>query len=312
VLPVVRGAELMEPPELSDAVQRDDHVVSDDPQVIVRVHRPVDLDAPAPCVFSIHGGGYVIGSYDMDDAKLDRWCQLFGIVGVSVEYRLAPETPSPGPLEDCYDALKWTVDHADEIGVDATRVGITGVSAGGGLCAALALLARDRGEIDVQAQLLDCPMIDDRQTTVSSQLDDLMIWSRVSNTFGWTSYPGALHGGDDVPTTRLRRAPTTCPDSQRPTCASVVPTDSATRTSPTRCGSTGPACTRSCTSIPVPHTASGSSPTRRSRSGTWPIQRTGSGASSSASPEPATPTLGLLGRRSSRDREQANRYCQRR
>lgn len=199
VLPVVRDAELMERPELSEAVQRNDHVVSDDPRVVVRVHRPVDLDAPAPCLFSIHGGGYVIGSYDMDDAKLDRWCQLFGIVGVSVEYRLAPETPFPGPLEDCYDALRWTVDHADEIGVDVARVGITGVSAGGGLCAALAMLARDRSEIDVQFQLLDCPMIDDRQTTVSSQLDDPMIWSRVSNAFGWKSYLGALHGGDDVP-----------------------------------------------------------------------------------------------------------------
>jgi acetyl esterase/lipase len=198
-LPEVRVAELAPPPELSDAVDREDHVVSTDPEVLVRVHRPVDLVTPAPCLFSIHGGGYVIGSYDMDDAKLDKWCRMFGIVGVSVEYRLAPETAYPGPLEDCYSALKWTRDHADEIGVDPARIGITGISAGGGLCAALALLVRDRGEIDVRFQLLDCPMLDDRQVTESSQLEDLVIWSKVSNAFGWKSYLGELHGSDGVP-----------------------------------------------------------------------------------------------------------------
>jgi acetyl esterase/lipase len=199
VLPIVREAEFAPPPELSDAVERIDHVVSTEPAVSVRVHRPIGLDAAAPCVYSIHGGGYVVGSNDMDDAKLDRWCQDLGVVGVSVEYRLAPETPYPGPLEDCYAGLQWTYDHADEIGVDRDRIGITGISAGGGLCAGLAILARDRGEIPIRWQLLDCPMIDDRQQTVSSQIDGLLIWSRVSNAFGWRSYLGDLHGSDDVP-----------------------------------------------------------------------------------------------------------------
>ena len=89
------------------------------------------------------------------------------MVGVSVEYRLAPETPYPGPLEDCYAALRWTYDHADELGIDRTRIGIYGLSAGGGLAAALALLARDRGEVPLAFQLLDCPMLDDRQPTPS-------------------------------------------------------------------------------------------------------------------------------------------------
>lgn len=198
-LPEVRVAEFAPPPELSDAVRRQDHTVSEDPEVLVRIHTPDGLAAPAPCLFSIHGGGYVIGSYDMDDAKLDKWCRQFAIVGVSVEYRLAPETAYPGALEDCYAALKWTRDNAAELGVDAGRIGITGISAGGGLCAALALLARDRGEVDVRFQLLDCPMLDDRQMTDSSQLEDLMIWSRVSNAFGWKSYLGDLHDTDEVP-----------------------------------------------------------------------------------------------------------------
>ena len=194
---------------LSDAVERTDHVIDTDTGVIVRVHRPRDLVGPAPCFYSIHGGGYVLGDRGMDDLKLDRWCQAFGIVGVSVEYRLAPETPFPGPLDDCYGGLQWVVDHHDELGVDPACIGIGGVSAGGGLAAALGLLARDRGEIALRFQLLDCPMIDDRQTTSSSRLDGLVIWSRESNTFGWQAYLGELYGTDDIP---YLAAPARCED----------------------------------------------------------------------------------------------------
>lgn len=196
VLPALRSTPLAPPVELSDQVERTDHVVSEDPKVVVRVHRPKGVAGPLPCLYSIHGGGYIIGSYDMDDAKFDQWCPAFGIVGVSVEYRLAPETPYPGPLDDCYAGLRWTYEHAAELGIDPQKIGITGVSAGGGLCAGLALLARDRGEVPVRFQLLDCPMLDDRQETPSSQLDRLLIWSKISNTFGWRSYLGSLYGGD--------------------------------------------------------------------------------------------------------------------
>jgi acetyl esterase/lipase len=186
---------------LSDAVERTDHVVSEDPQVTVRVHRPKGVEGPLPCFYSIHGGGYLFGSNEMDDVKFDELCPALGIVGVSVEYRLAPETAYPGPLEDCYAGLAWTHAHADELGIDRSRIGIGGVSAGGGLAAALALLARDRGELPVAFQLLDCPMLDDRQVTVSSQWDGLAVWSRVSNTFGWQSYLGDLYGTDGIPYT---------------------------------------------------------------------------------------------------------------
>ena len=198
VLPAMRAArgEMFGGVPLSDAVERTDHVVSDDPHVVVRVHRPRGVEGPLPCVYSIHGGGYVLGSYDMDDAKFDRQCVHFPCVGVSVEYRLAPETPYPGPLDDCYAGLRWTHEHAAELGIAPNRIGIAGVSAGGGLAAALALLARDRDEVPVAFQLLECPMIDDRQTTSSSRLDGLPIWSRESNEFGWRSYLGELYGGD--------------------------------------------------------------------------------------------------------------------
>jgi acetyl esterase/lipase len=187
---------------LSEDVERRDCAIGDDRNVFVRVHRPRSQTGETgelPCVYSMHGGGYVIGNVGMDDARFARWCVEFGCIGVSVEYRLAPETPYPGPLEDCYAGLRWTNEHADELGIAPGRIGIAGASAGGGLAAALALLARDRGELSVAFQLLECPMLDDRQTTSSSRLDGLPIWSRESNAFGWRSYLGALYGAAAIP-----------------------------------------------------------------------------------------------------------------
>jgi acetyl esterase/lipase len=201
-LPVARSWDISAGVVLSDAVERRDVVVpgaAGDPDVVIRIHRPAGVEGPLPCVYSIHGGGYVMGSFTMDDRRFDHWCPKYKCVGVSVEYRLAPETPFPGPLEDCYAGLKWVHEHASELGIDATHIGLCGASAGGGLAAALALLARDRGEIPVRFQLLDCPMLDDRQISPSSQLDALHIFSRESNTFGWKSYLGDLYGAADVP-----------------------------------------------------------------------------------------------------------------
>ena len=188
---------------LSDQVERRDYDVPgppSQPEVVVRVHVPPGIDRPAPCLYSIHGGGYVMGHRSMDDFRFDRWCPRLGFIGVSVEYRLAPETPYPGPLEDCYAGLAWVHAHADELGVDRFRIGIGGASAGGGLAAALALLARDRGELPVAFQMLAYPMIDDRQATPSSGWD-APIWNPSSNEFGWRSYLGPLYGSDDVPYT---------------------------------------------------------------------------------------------------------------
>lgn len=185
--------------ELSEAVSRTEHVVPGDPPISVRVHRAALPEEMRPAILTIHGGGYVIGSYDMDDVLHDHWCQHLGTVGISVQYRLAPETPYPGPIEDCYAALRWIHEHAEELGVDPARVGVQGISAGGGLAAALTLLARDRGEFPFAFQLLECPMLDDRQTTPSIGAAGLFVWNAESNEFGWRSYLGDLYGSDDVP-----------------------------------------------------------------------------------------------------------------
>jgi len=183
---------------LSDGVTRTDHVIDDATGVSVRVHRPVGVEGRLPCIYWIHGGGYVLGSNVGDDLRFDRWCPKLGCVGVSVEYRLAPEHPYPVPLDDCYAGLAWLHAHADELGVDAARIGIGGASAGGGLAAGLGLLVRDRGELPVAFQLLLYPMIDDRQITASSTWID-PIWPPSANRFGWTSYVGSGKGGPDLP-----------------------------------------------------------------------------------------------------------------
>jgi acetyl esterase/lipase len=183
----------------SEQVERTDHVVVGDPPVPVRVHRPLGAEGQLPALIDIHGGGLIVGSHKAADVTFDRWCPMFGVVGISVGYRLAPETPYPGAIEDSYAALIWTYQHARELGIDPARIGIGGMSAGGGIAAALGLLARDRGEVPVAFQFLNSPMLDDRQITPSSQLDGLYVWSREDNAFGWRSYLGELYGSENVP-----------------------------------------------------------------------------------------------------------------
>lgn len=182
----------------SGAVEHLDRLVpgaAGDPQVAVRVHRELGVNAPRPCLISIHGGGYVIGSHLGDDGRFDRWCTTLACIGVSVGYRLAPETPYPGPLEDCYAALRWAYENAAELGIDPTRIGIIGGSAGGGLAAGLALLARDRGEVPVRFQVLSYPMLDDRPSVTGRA--GAPLWGQETNGFGWRAYLGALRPGED-------------------------------------------------------------------------------------------------------------------
>ena len=116
----VRAAMSQMPvPPLTDQVQRTDHEIPGSGGVVVRVHRPVDVKGPLPCVYWMHGGGLVLGDYAGDDARFDVWCPQLACVGVSVQYRLSPETKYPGPLDDCYAGLAWVHQHADELGVDA-------------------------------------------------------------------------------------------------------------------------------------------------------------------------------------------------
>jgi acetyl esterase/lipase len=152
----------------------------------VRLFRPVGSTEPTPALLWIHGGGYVIGSAQQDDRLCRKFSRRLGITVASVDYRLAPEHPYPAPLEDCYSALTWL---AALPAVDGRRVAIGGASAGGGLAAALALLARDRGEVTPAFQLLVYPMLDDRSSMTANN-PNYRLWNTRSNHFGWTAYLG--------------------------------------------------------------------------------------------------------------------------
>ena len=165
----------------------------------VRVYSPPTTTGGRPCVYWIHGGGYMFGSGLSVDARLNRWSESFDCVVVSIDYRLAPEHPYPEPLDDCYAGLLWTAQHADELGIDPDRIVVAGASAGGGLAAGLALLARDRGEVNLAFQLLIYPMIDDRNVTPSTRIEGLPVWNRAANELGWRYYLGDLSGTDDIP-----------------------------------------------------------------------------------------------------------------
>jgi triacylglycerol lipase len=167
-----------------------------DPDVRVLIYTPAKAETSRPALLNIHGGGYVIGAADMNDDRNYNFVQELGCVVVSVDYRLAPETAHPGPVEDCYAALKWLHGHAAELGIDTGRIAIGGESAGGGLTAGLALLARDRGEVPVAFQLLLYPMIDDR--TESHPHAGEFVWTSGHNRFGWASLLGRPPGGGDV------------------------------------------------------------------------------------------------------------------
>ena len=208
MIPVVRqGLPGQEPPtdaelERGGAFTVEERAVpgpDGEPDVRLLVCRPTGATTPLGAVYWIHGGGMVLGDNRSGVQEALDWAQELQLVVVSVEYRLAPEAPHPGPVEDCYAGLLWTVEHAGEIGIDAERIVVAGASAGGGLAAAVALLARDRGAPALAGQLLIYPMLDDRNDSPSAvQMGDLGTWGRTANDTGWTALLGEARGGPDV------------------------------------------------------------------------------------------------------------------
>jgi acetyl esterase/lipase len=170
------------------------------PEVRVLVYRPTQAAGLVPAVLHIHPGGYLFGQPEMSDPRNRQVVRDLGAVVVSVDYRLAPETQHPGPVEDCYAALAWLHRNAAELGVDRKRIAVVGESAGGGCAAALTLLARDRGEFAISFQSLTYPMLDDRTCVLPEPhlYAGEFVWTPMANVFGWTSLLGCAPGGANV------------------------------------------------------------------------------------------------------------------
>ncbi|GAA4399144.1 hypothetical protein GCM10023168_06030 [Fodinibacter luteus] len=173
-----------------DAERRTVAAVGDTP-VDVIVYRPAGRATPSGALVWIHGGGLVIGDVEGYHETCSGLAADLGILVVSVDYRLAPEHPFPAAVDDCYAALRWVHETADELGVDRSRIAVGGDSAGGGLAASLAQVAHDGGEVPVCFQLLVYPMLDDR-TVLRHDHDGrgVAVWTPSANRYGWTAYLG--------------------------------------------------------------------------------------------------------------------------
>lgn len=172
----------------------------DDQELTVRIYQPrTEKQTEQPALLWIHGGGYVLGHPSYDDHLCEIFAENTGCLVFSPDYRLAPEHPYPAALEDCYATLVWMCESAESFGIDLSRVAIAGASAGGGLTAALALLARDRGGPELCFQMPLYPMIDDRNTLPSTyEITHPSLWNRNNNEVAWRMYLGEDHA-EEVP-----------------------------------------------------------------------------------------------------------------
>jgi acetyl esterase len=188
---LVRQTPAYEPP--SELTITDQTIPGPDggPDVPVRVYRPARAERALPALLYIHGGGFVVGSVEAEDARAQEIAATAEVVVLSVEYRLAPEHPFPAGLEDCFAALNHLAKNSRELGVDPQRIGVGGGSAGAGLAAATALLARDRGGPELRMQYLGIPELDDRLETHSMRAyTDTPVWNRPNAVLSWQYYLG--------------------------------------------------------------------------------------------------------------------------
>ncbi|OYY89805.1 MAG: hypothetical protein B7Y45_10280 [Sphingomonas sp. 28-66-16] len=198
-------ANLNKVPTIAESISlRTEHIVptsSHAPEVRVLSYRP-SLEDTLPVYLHIHGGGFVMGTPDRSEARNRMISDQANCAVFSVDYRLAPETAFPGPLEDCYAVLKWIVDNAALLRIDPSRIAVGGESAGGGLAAALSILARDRAELHVGFQVLTYPMLDDRTAFnrgMQIQGRTFHVWTPENNRFGWQAMLGSdISGTTDI------------------------------------------------------------------------------------------------------------------
>ena len=173
------------------------HIPGPEGDIGVVIYQP-PTPAPRGALLWIHGGGYIVGSGRNDPHGIG-FAEHAGCTVVSVDYRLAPESPHPAAISDCFGALGWLAENTGALGVDPSRIAIGGASAGGGLTAALALYNRDHGGPDLAFQLLIYPMIDDRHDTPSGhEIRRQTVWNRELSLKAWKMYLGAEYGSDSV------------------------------------------------------------------------------------------------------------------
>ena len=201
-IPALRAAIKSEPVDFPENVLVEDVMIpglNNDPDVKVRLYKPIGLAKESPCLIWMHPGGMTIGDANMEDLTSAQRAVDHSCLVASVDYRLAPENPYPSAPDDCYAALLWFANNTSELGISSSRIAIGGASAGAGLAASTSLRARDESGPEIVFQLLTYPMLDHRNTNPSSYgvMDDFRVWNRKANLISWEAYLGDL---TDIPT----------------------------------------------------------------------------------------------------------------
>lgn len=185
---------------IEGAVEVSEHTAAgaDGAPIPMRLYRSPGSASDSLVVY-IHGGGMFLCSIDTHDPICRKYTAESGVALLSVDYRFAPEHPYPHSVDDCYAALEWAVDNAGRLGFDAGRVAVMGDSAGGGIAAAVALMARDRSGPALRRQILVYPMLDDRTSESLPDIETFATWTADDNVTGWQCLLGTGAGGPDVP-----------------------------------------------------------------------------------------------------------------
>ena len=192
-----------------------------DHSIRLLILRPLERsEKRVPGVLWVHGGGYQSGSAkDIFATRALSLVVKFGAVLVAPDYRLSKKHPYPAALHDCWAALLYLKEHAEELGVRSDQLMVGGESAGGGMAAALCMLARDRGEVNIAFQMPLYPMLDDRDTPSSAD-NHAPNWNSKRNRKAWKRYLRAAYGTDLVP---CYAAPARCEDYRGlPPCYTFV------------------------------------------------------------------------------------------
>ena len=188
-------------PASTDVTSRDLQIRSSDGNAVKGRWYEKRGGRKGPAALYLHGGGMVLGSADIYDTVVRNYVSQSGVPILSVDYRLAPESPYPTPLDDSYAGLIYLSEHAASLGVDPRRIAVMGESAGGGLATAVGMLSRDRKGPTVAKQILIYAMLDDRNTVADPRLVPFTSWTYEDNITGWRGLLGDRCGKDDVPPT---------------------------------------------------------------------------------------------------------------
>lgn len=187
-------------PDLTNGINYEEKYITreDGSELRICVYSPEETKENVPGLLWIHGGGYGLGTPEQDFAFIQSFVDAAGCVVVAPDYTNSTSAPYPAALNDCYAALLWLKENGKDYGMRDDQIFVGGNSAGGGLCAAVSLKARDEGDVNIAFQMPLYPMIDDRMITESSQNNDAPVWNTKSNEVAWELYLGEDYGTDNV------------------------------------------------------------------------------------------------------------------